>query len=812
MVIMRMEKMMIGDRMIDYEKLKVALEEYKSIFLQRWPGKEDFKLTAIKCFQDNWDIDAPDFSTMFEAATEKHEGLLQSRMYFPRGMMILFAKADAEAVRTMFRDLYNESLPLQDRVNGFIEEADRLRIKYRENENVWNSHYQNLNAVTTYLWLRYPDKYYIYKPMVCKVVAETLESSFIPKIGAKAEVLDDFVNLYDEITKYIVDDAELMEMYQSSLTSDCYSDSSYHTLTMDFGVYLYQKSKDVVITSSDDDWFPKDYDPSFLKEDWIRMLNNPDIFNISNLEIMKRFKDIGGQATCLQLANKYGKTPGFYNISSSSLGKRIALKTGCPVLEEDNENSKWWPILYLGRNAKKEEDGQWVWKLRDELSEALDMIDLSNIKLYDFDGDNMGYKLEETKKVIKSNNVIFHGAPGTGKTYLAKQIAADIISGGETTDFEELTDAQKEQFGFVQFHPSYDYTDFVEGLRPVPNADGSLGFELKDGTFKEFVNNARKNLEESQKSQEDIDKEHAIDEAINAFFDDLDEDKTFFTKKGSEFNITGFNNKHIYIHIHKDIANEHLTLSIENIKNLLKSGKTFINIRDITEHFNKNFQTQNYSYEFVIYEELLKLLDKVDKRVEREELKNYVFLIDEINRGEISKIFGELFFSVDPGYRGVKGSILTQYSNLHDDPEERFYIPENVYIIGTMNDIDRSVDTFDFAMRRRFRFIKLHANEQIQMLDSLDASVRDEVVARMTSLNNAIAETPELNEDYQIGAAYFLKLAELDYDFDALWDNYLLPLVSEYVRGMYDEEEIIDRFKSAYDNISNVEENDAEDF
>ncbi len=581
----------------------------------------------------------------------------------------------------------------------------------------------------------------------------------------------------------------------------------------------FGKSNDrfvLVYTTKDpkNDWFPADYTPGFTANDWVDMLNDPEIFTVDNLKIMRRMKDIGGQAACSELSEKYGNTKNFYNAGSSFLGKRIYEKTNCPVLEENNENAKWWPILYVGREADDEEKGSYIWKLRDELSEALEIVDLSSVELYEANknGEKMGYTLKTTEKVISSSNVIFHGAPGTGKTYLAKQIAADIISGGETIEFEELSDAQKEQFGFVQFHPSYDYTDFVEGLRPIPDDDGSLGFELKDGVFKEFVNKARRNFEESWKTQEDINKERSVEDALAAFFDSVEDNRAFKTKEESEFYITGVDDKNIYISIPENAVVKELKLNIEEIKKMLMSEQEFKLVRDVTRFFNKEYTRQRYSYYFVIWKEVSEHINKGQKVAEREELKNYVFLIDEINRGEISKIFGELFFSVDPGYRGVRGSILTQYSNLHDDPEERFYIPENVYIIGTMNDIDRSVDTFDFAMRRRFRFIKLHANEQVQMLDGLDASVRGEVVARMTSLNNAIVETPELNEDYQIGAAYFLKLAELDYDFDALWDNYLLPLVSEYVRGMYDEKEIIDRFKSAYDNISNVEENDAENF
>ncbi|MDO4265911.1 MAG: AAA family ATPase, partial [Eubacteriales bacterium] len=179
------------------------------------------------------------------------------------------------------------------------------------------------------------------------------------------------------------------------------------------------------------------------------------------------------------------------------------------------------------------------------------------------------------------------------------------------------------------------------------------------------------------------------------------------------------------------------------------------------------------------------------------ELKKYIFIIDEINRGEISKIFGELFFAIDPGYRGKAGEISTQYSNLHPEPDEKFYVPENIYIIGTMNDIDRSVDSFDFAMRRRFRFVELRADERLKMLDYLEnEDLKSEAIRRMTALNKEIANVEDLNENYQIGAAYFLKLKTLN--FDELWTDYLQPLLQEYIQGMYDEEGIMNRFAKAY--------------
>lgn len=155
-----------------------------------------------------------------------------------------------------------------------------------------------------------------------------------------------------------------------------------------------------------------------------------------------------------------------------------------------------------------------------------------------------------------------------------------------------------------------------------------------------------------------------------------------------------------------------------------------------------------------------------------------------------------MFFSIDPGYRGNQHyGIRTQYANLHQDPREKFYIPDNVYIIGTMNDIDRSVDSFDFAMRRRFRFIEIQANENRTMLDEL-GNKKEEAIKRMDALNREIVDVDQLDENYEIGAAYFLKLQSID--FDQLWQDYLEPLLREYIRGLYDETEIMQKFNQAY--------------
>jgi len=392
--------------MIDIVKLKPILAGYKDYFLSHWDD-EKYKWEAVKHFQEYWNIDAEDFGEMFKEATDKTSNLLASGYAYPKGMIANFAKADASAVRQMFRDLFDESRDLAERVDAFQNASETIRAKY--DDGTWRNHYQNTNAISTYLWLMYPDKYYIYKYEIYRDVAAELNSEYRPKRNGSVDSLIGGFRMYDEICKAINEDARIAEMFRAAVTDTCYPDPKLRTVTVDVGFYLSRSFLEERKTAQEEeDWFPKDYNPGITVNTWVEMLQDPSIFTLNALEIMKRMKDYGGQATCTQLSIKYGGTVNFYNTGSFTLARRVAEKTGCEVMTRENNNFMWWPILYMGKNASANEAGIYIWRLRSELAKALEIVDLSDVPLY-----------ADTAPAIWK---ISHGTESTGISDANKQI------------------------------------------------------------------------------------------------------------------------------------------------------------------------------------------------------------------------------------------------------------------------------------------------------------------------------------------------------------------------------------------------------
>ena len=502
------------------------------------------------------------------------------------------------------------------------------------------------------------------------------------------------------------------------------------------------------------------------------------------------------------------------------------IENGDTIIKVENWVDNSYEVRkFFDRELDNDDLTESAWRFYDYLKEN------QNINIHTDTTTNMSNSnYDEFIKLLKCNyNLILTGAPGTGKTYMARAIAEKMGA----------------EWELVQFHPSYDYTDFVEGLRPIKEGE-TLGFQRKDGVFKEFCKEAIKNLEDSNKTKDELEEERSFTDKYNELIDKIEEGEIneLELRTGVKMKIvkvSDFNN--IILRSLETDSERTYTVSFDRLMKLAKafpSARSFNRISNISEEIRNVIGGCNASAYWAVLNELYKYerndisyIANVPDRMTATYVaqspnvvrrKPFVFIIDEINRGEISKIFGELFFSIDAGYRGEKGRVETQYQNLVPEEDvfsKGFYIPENVYIIGTMNDIDRSVESMDFAMRRRFAWKEITAKSRQSMLDDDEAwgangkpsdSVIAEMKNRMDNLNAAIidqyGEEEYSNKDriglskaYQIGAAYFLKYA-LYNNFEELWTNHLEGLLYEYLRGKTNVEEKIERLHQAYNDTT----------
>lgn len=808
--------------MIDLTKLAPVLTGYQTYFQKHWLHDEDYTWAAIQHFQTHWDIDAADFGAMFKKATDKTYNLLAAGYFYPRAMIVEFAKADTEATRQMFRDLFDESRELAQRVEDFQAASDTLRAKY--NDGTWNNHYQNTNSISTYLWLRYPDKYYIYRYAISHDISNALDFTAPPKRDGSVESMLRGYQLYEEMRKALSSDPAITQMIRSALEAapagKYWPDTHWNTAAIDLGFYLsrYYLAEQKAI-QNESEWFPRKetYDPGITTEQWCGLLRDPSVFTPNALRLMKCMLDYGGQATCKQLAVKYGETATFYISHSVHLAQRIVEKTGCPVMPRSDESLRWWPVLYTGRNTDAKEEGSYIWRLRDELVQALKMTDLSGVSLHSApsaDEPRRYWWLVANPKIWSYSNLkvgeeqsyTLYNDNGNKRRIFQNFLdvkAGDLVIGYEANPAKKVVAlakiTQESNGKEIYFEKTETLTAPLEyaALKDCPELEKMEFFVQPNGSLFKLTEGEYRFIMDLIRDENPAPVRPAAAQALNPYT------KADFLREvflsGPRYDI--------------------LVSLLRRKKNIILQGapgvgKTFAAKKLAYSMMGEEDDSriafvqfhQNYSYEdFMLgyrpdgadFKLTEGIFYRFCQKASNDPARSYFFLIDEINRGNLSKILGELMMLIENSHRGEK--ITLAYNGAS------FYVPENLYIIGMMNTADRSLAMIDYALRRRFSFFEMEPAFSSEGFQTYQAGLANEtfnaLLEQIKALNRAILEDPSLGRGFRIGHSYFCLEDPADCTTDwmrSVVEFDILPVLAEY---WFDEPQKLHRWE---DNLRGV--------
>ncbi len=828
------EKYTVPTSVID--KIRLVISHYKRNF-ETVNKQERYKWEAIGWYKQHWNIEADNFAEMLANAFSKASNLLASGRYFPYRMITEYANASPEEVRRIFRILHDESIPLAERYqifqNSCKSRLDQIMKENPERDKSLN-HYQDLRAVVVYLTFEYPEKYFLFKSTMYSDFCERVE--FIedkPKVKSAVWKVEGYTRLCELILAEVKNDPELIAMSKARLDDSCYKDPALHLLTMDLVYYgsNYMSAEDFVqsaIDSPDPVYWPspEEYNPGITKEMWISVLHNGSVTTPENLDMLKQILELGGESTCAHLAEVYGNTHAYYNKLGSSFGEKVKKHYNCPDCidrEADSvERNRVYVIPFIGRYVTENGNKRYSWKLREELKEALMSIEIPD-------------SIEETTTDVGLNTVLY-GPPGTGKTYHTVIYAVAIIENKELTtvekeDYAEVLDRYNEykaqgRIEFTTFHQSYGYEEFIEGIKPVIASDeetggefGEIQYSVQPGVFKRFCEKAeRPSVADTEDfgigedpniwkvslygtGDNPIRTECLKNGHIRIGWDDYGKDitdETDFTEYGGKVVLNAFMNRmqigDIVLSCYSSTTIDAIGVitgecewdeNYDNLKRVRKVKWLAKNIREnIMDMTDGTVMMQMSIYRLnVTLANVMKIVEKYKPTHAAKATRqgNYVFIVDEINRGNISKIFGELITLIESSKRvGTPEGMTVRlpYS------QKLFGVPKNVYIIGTMNTADRSIATIDTALRRRFQFREMLPTPKVLA----DISVEDLSISELlTRLNKRIAVL--YDREHTIGHAYFmpLKASSTIETLAEIFANNIIPLLQEYFYEDYEK-------------------------
>ena len=815
---------------IDHSKLQEVIAAYKKYFPTHI-GDEIYKWKAVKQFQDKWNIDAPDFIQMFWDATSLFDNLLASMNHYPRGMVKEMAEAEPETVRQMFRDLFDESQPLADRVNRFRAESDRIREQYWPEK----MHYQDFNSMSIYLWARYPDKYYIYKYSEVRATTRVLKSSFVVRKGADTAGLLQAFQFFDLIREAAQKDHDIRPMLNSVLTSDCYRDENLNCVACDIVFFVsrfFEESQPAAPVEAKDAkcWM---YSPGDNARKWNECVKE-GIMCIGWEEMGSLVEYESRDAMRDQMKLLYGQEGSYMNdslatweiVNEIQVGDTVYAKRGRThivgrgVVESDYIFDDSREEYKSVRKVRWTEVGDWdtqefqAMKTLTEIGRYADYVKRLSIlvtggavpeeqcnywwlcaspavwSMTDWPiGEEQVYTLY-TENGTKRR--IFHN--------FTDAKAGDKVICYETTPTKQiiaLAIVSKENDG------QYIWFEKVESLaNPIPF---SVVKENPDLANLEFMQNGRGSFFKVTKEEYGI-----LMDTIRETNKGASHETAFEKYEREDFLDDVYMSE-------KDLTN--LENLLKNKKNIILQGapgvgKTFCARRLAFEMMGEKDESrvsliqfhQNYSYEdFILgykpvgsdFELQRGIFYKFCISAANNPDKPYFFIIDEINRGNLSKIFGELLMLIEKDYRGEKLTLAYK--------DEKFFVPKNLYIIGMMNTADRSLAMIDYALRRRFSFYDMRPGFDSEGFQKYQAALANEhfdrLIEKVKELNKAIAADESLGEGFELGHSYFCGQKTVTDDWLHQVINYdLVPMLQEY---WFDNRKEVEKWKNALNAVFN---------
>ena len=795
------------------DPIRRVVSQYKESF-DAWFPEEAYKWRAVQCFQEHWNPERSDFAEMLKESLAQAGNLMDTNYSFPRKMITFFAEKEPDTVRDMFQRLLTPQADVVEEIQNFEKSADTLLAKYQFKESM-KQHYQGDRTICTYLFFAQPDRYFLYQYGKLKAFLEETGLNDTCKKGDTQNILT-YQEVANRVLSCVQQDSELLNMFQikrAELGREYYPDAEHHLLADDIIYFGSQLNKS--------DYWPSlaEYDPEINTEQWLELLADRTVCTVENLQILKAIQQAGGEATCKQLSLRLGDTSAHYNGSMVQLARRVQEKTGCPLVQNENNDQKWWPILFVGRTALQDQPGTYSWKLRDELADALKRLP----------------PIEVNKPMPFAKNTILYGPPGTGKTYQTVNYAVSIIEGKLLKDIqaenhEEVLKRYRQyrqdgRIEFTTFHQSFGYEDFIEGIRPVFAEDkeenpNDISYEIADGIFKKFCATAQPPVVDPNQNPygfsenptiwkvslastgdnpvRDYCMEHGCirigwDEYGESITDDMDYHvggktvlNAFLSRMQPGDIILSCYTAHSIDAIGVVTGEPEWHPEFDHYKRLrtvkwLVQGKNI----EITEFRLEKSLTLSTVYR--LNTTVATVIDVLNKNgfsgvsSAKGTKGPYVFIIDEINRGNISKIFGELITLIEPSKRlGQSEELQAKLPYSH----EAFGIPYNVYLLGTMNTADRSIALLDTALRRRFSFVEMMPDSSV--LDGIEVEGIS-ISGLLTTLNRRIEVL--FDREHTLGHAFFTPLRQSPSieTLGEIFRDKVVPLLQEYFYDDYEK-------------------------